>query len=798
MRALLAALSGWQVQPVTIFLVWLSLQLSPGDASAATSLSERKTTFRRPVNGTPSLTASGDHAVGSWQALGDSSGVEVDVSLSGGTSWMLGTQLVSAPPAPGVTPPTAGYLTTDDVVHLVTDHLGGVKYFRSFGIDPLSWSTNTFPSSYPLGVYSPYLDGYDLHSVGANPDVGRVYMSATENTSDGSYSSTVLFSKSLDNGTTWGYQTPLRLSSPYSKGSSMVVGPDGTIFAAWVDYSLSKAMFCRSGDHGDSFGPSMAVGDVLDNLTVMPIGLELPRYPYRNYPWYLSYRFAPNFPALAVDRSAGPTRGNLYMVWADHADGDIAPSTQTLFEDEQAHDTPEAAQLMPLDCEFYGGVETVEGGTDPWDYYALDLSAGQTIWLDGMAFNETIGCAVWMEKPGGGLELVGSLRLMYPIDIPANGRPKAMIYTAPRTGRFFLQVATAFFGSGYLINVRNYTPKLASAARDMRDIVLVRSTDGGLTWSPKVRVNHDPPGHDQCMPNVAVDDHGKVYVAWYDRRDAAAGDSVWAYASVSTDGGLSFGSDLKLSSRGSSWVGAQSPYGFVKPGDIVGDRIAIAAGDDYGLVAWPDFRDWPTRSDIYTARIVDTPTSTDAVSDLEAVPATHGVRLRWLVNDWRSLAGLRLHRSGEDGVESPMGDEDMVPTHSGSFEHVDTSVEPEREYRYRLQVRGAGGVRWLGPVSVSVPARITTLACRAAGPNPFERTMSLRLAVPQSAAGSVRVYDVQGKAVRTLAEGTFEPGERTLEWDGRDASGAQAAPGIYFVSAEVGGGHANLRVVRVR
>ena len=66
------------------------------------------------------------------------------------------------------------------------------------------------------------------------------------------------------------------------------------------------------------------------------------------------------------------------------------------------------------------------------------------------------------------------------------------------------------------------------------------------------------------------------------------------------------------------------------------------------------------------------------------------------------------------------------------------------------------------------------------------------------AEGVVRVYNVQGKSVRTLAEGRFEAGIRVLEWDGRDGSGAAAQPGLYFGAAAVGGEQARVRVARVR
>src|SRR5439155_23619656 len=57
------------------------------------------------------------------------------------------------------------------------------------------------------------------------------------------------------------------------------------------------------------------------------------------------------------------------------------------------------------------------------------------------------------------------------------------------------------------------------ADRDVRDIKLARSTTGGSSFDPAVRVNDDPPGADQFFPWLAVDPtNGQISVISYDRR----------------------------------------------------------------------------------------------------------------------------------------------------------------------------------------------------------------------------------------------------------------------------------------
>jgi hypothetical protein len=66
-------------------------------------------------------------------------------------------------------------------------------------------------------------------------------------------------------------------------------------------------------------------------------------------------------------------------------------------------------------------------------------------------------------------------------------------------------------------------------------------------------------------------------------------------------------------------------------------------------------------------------------------------------------------------------------------------------------------------------------------PNPFNPTTVIRYDVP-SGGGNValRIYDVRGRLVRTLVDGTRTAGEKSVVWDGRNSRGARVATGVYF------------------
>jgi len=67
-------------------------------------------------------------------------------------------------------------------------------------------------------------------------------------------------------------------------------------------------------------------------------------------------------------------------------------------------------------------------------------------------------------------------------------------------------------------------------------------------------------------------------------------------------------------------------------------------------------------------------------------------------------------------------------------------------------------------------------------PNPFNPTTTIRydVARPGGHVG-IRVYNVQGKVVRTLYDGNRPPGFYSVSWNGETDRGTQAASGVYFV-----------------
>ena len=75
---------------------------------------------------------------------------------------------------------------------------------------------------------------------------------------------------------------------------------------------------------------------------------------------------------------------------------------------------------------------------------------------------------------------------------------------------------------------------------DEADVILMRSTDRGVTWSPPIRVNDDTTRNDQWMPSVAVTSHGVVGVMFYDRRNDPQNLNIDVYLAMSWNDAATF------------------------------------------------------------------------------------------------------------------------------------------------------------------------------------------------------------------------------------------------------------------
>jgi hypothetical protein len=70
-------------------------------------------------------------------------------------------------------------------------------------------------------------------------------------------------------------------------------------------------------------------------------------------------------------------------------------------------------------------------------------------------------------------------------------------------------------------------------------------------------------------------------------------------------------------------------------------------------------------------------------------------------------------------------------------------------------------------------------------PNPFNPVTTVPFALQREAGIELAVFDLRGRRLATLAEGSWPAGWHTATWDGRDQAGQPAASGTYLARLRV-------------
>lgn len=83
--------------------------------------------------------------------------------------------------------------------------------------------------------------------------------------------------------------------------------------------------------------------------------------------------------------------------------------------------------------------------------------------------------------------------------------------------------------------------------------------------------------------------------------------------------------------------------------------------------------------------------------------------------------------------------------------------------------------------SANAPTEVpTTYALSQNYPNPFNPTTTIRYALPEPAAVSLRIYNMLGQEIATLVDAQQEAGYHSVPWRGTNHEGAAVASGVYL------------------
>ena len=254
-----------------------------------------------------------------------------------------------------------------------------------------------------------------------------------------------------------------------------------------------------------------------------------------------THQYFDDKPWIAVDRSASSYRNRVYVGWdRNHS------NNQILYLSYSSNGGTSWSPPIKVN-DGNTGAERVFGA-----YPAVDHNTGTVYlsWLDYTANNiyvdrSTSGGQTW------GIDVAAvATHIGFGLVVPCVGgrsqRPAQHLRVGP-SGTLHLVYTDGIAGRGL-------------------DILYARSTDGGRSWSTPVRVNDDSADAHQFHATLSVTagkgGNDQLAVSFYDRRDDANNCLSHLYATSSSDSGLTWSPNVRLTSVASNFDG--DPNG---PGD---------------------------------------------------------------------------------------------------------------------------------------------------------------------------------------------------------------------------------------
>jgi hypothetical protein len=152
-----------------------------------------------------------------------------------------------------------------------------------------------------------------------------------------------------------------------------------------------------------------------------------------------------------------------------------------------------------------------------------------------------------------------------------------------------------------------------------------------------------------------------------------------------------------------------------------------------------------------------------------------------------------INGTSEDWVEDALAN-------ARGTEQMTIHLTTDDWYGLVYNQNGEGGsykIRLLDPelagIQEASPPRQVCVCCQPIRSRAIARCESR---CPHAAEGSLAIYDVEGRVVRTLVDGVLAPGVRRIVWDGADDRSSPVASGVYFARLRHGGGEIRLKLGR--
>ena len=189
-------------------------------------------------------------------------------------------------------------------------------------------------------------------------------------------------------------------------------------------------------------------------------------------------------------------------------------------------------------------------------------------------------------------------------------------------------------------------------------------------------------------------------------------------------------------------------------------------------------------ADSVTLTVTESGNTVVELSQFTALSTPNGVKLYWRTESDAGTKSWAIERSlnKKTGFEKIGELSTKIGAGSHNYVFTDNTVEPPKVYYYRLaSVYSENYKHYYPPIRVRAMGRPrpTVLAINSIHPNPFRNMATIEYQIPAKTHITLKVYDITGRCVRTLADNDAAPGYYTIRWNGKSL-----AAGVYYLRLE--------------
>ena len=277
-----------------------------------------------------------------------------------------------------------------------------------------------------------------------------------------------------------------------------------------------------------------------------------------------------------------------------------------------------------------------------------DVDTNGTLFIGGV----NLGTGqIWCERSSNARDstMTPSFDQSTPVNLGGDIAVNEPINPVGLVGQVFLAVDRS--GTATNNNVYMMASVIPTGASNGSDVMFVRSSDAGHTFSAPVRVNDDPINHNKWhwMGTLAVAPNGRIDSVWLDTRNAANNTDSQLFYSYSTDGGATWAPNVAVSNSFNPFLGYPNQ-------SKIGDYLTIVSDNTGGNVAYA--ATFNGEEDIYYVRVAP---ATSALSLVSAESVLGGF-------------AVDLPLTGSPGVEDRSGGKHSTYTVNLTFSNNLTDV----------------------------------------------------------------------------------------------------------------------------